>query len=115
MRAIATGLHALGVRSGDPVAILIRNRPEFHLADTAALHLGATPFSLYATEPLEQMLALMKDSGARVLITEEEFCERGSGGAERAGVGGRVGGAVATTSSTLRPRGALSPPSRSPA
>ena len=49
--AIATGLHALGVRAGDVVAILLRNRPAFNLADTAALHLGATPFSLYATEP----------------------------------------------------------------
>jgi long-subunit acyl-CoA synthetase (AMP-forming) len=82
VRAIATGLHGLGVRPGDPVGILLRNRPAFNLADTAALHLGATPFSLYATEPLEQMVALMQDSGARVLITEEEFSERGAAVAE---------------------------------
>ena len=81
VRAIATGLHALGVRAGDTVAILIPNRPEFHLADTAVLHLGATPFSIYATEPVEQMRALMVDSGARVLITANE---RGAAVAERA-------------------------------
>ena len=51
VRAIATGLHALGVRAGDRVALLLRNTPEFHLADAAVLHLGATPFSLYPTEP----------------------------------------------------------------
>jgi long-subunit acyl-CoA synthetase (AMP-forming) len=84
VQAIATGLHAVGVRPGDAVAILIRNRPAFNLADTAALHLGATPFSLYATEPQEQMVALMRDSGARVLITEEHFAERAAAVAERA-------------------------------
>ena len=72
VQAIATGLHALGVRAGDVVALLIPNRPEFNLADTAALHLGATPFSIYATEPIERMRALMQDSGARVLITDDE-------------------------------------------
>ena len=72
VKAIATGLHALGVRAGDVVAILIGNRPAFNLADTAALHLGATPFSIYATEPVERMRALMEVSGARVLITDDE-------------------------------------------
>ena len=26
---------------------MMTNRPEFHLVDTAALHLGAIPFSVY--------------------------------------------------------------------
>ena len=47
--AIATGLHALGVRRGDTVGIMLVNRPEFHLVDMAAIHLGATPFSIYNT------------------------------------------------------------------
>ena len=41
VRRLAAGLAALGVRHGDPVASLLANRPEFHLFDTAAMHLGA--------------------------------------------------------------------------
>src|SRR5215472_9656457 len=39
VRAIAGGLHALGVRRGDTVAFMLTNRPEFHLIDAAAMHL----------------------------------------------------------------------------
>jgi long-subunit acyl-CoA synthetase (AMP-forming) len=73
VRSIATGLHALGVRAGDPVALLLRNRPEFHMVDAAVLHLGATPFSLYHTEPVERLRALAEDSGVRVIVTETLF------------------------------------------
>jgi long-chain acyl-CoA synthetase len=70
VRRIAAGLHARGVKAGDRVALLLRNSPEFHLADTAVLHLGATPFSIYPTEPLEKMQALVEDAGAKLLISE---------------------------------------------
>lgn len=43
VEAIAGGLAALGVSRGDTVGIMLTNRPEFHLVDTAALHLGAIP------------------------------------------------------------------------
>jgi long-subunit acyl-CoA synthetase (AMP-forming) len=76
VRAVAGGLHALGVRDGQTVALLMRNRPAFNIADTAVLHLGGVPFSIYATEPAEQMLALILDSGAEVLVTEPEFLDR---------------------------------------
>src|SRR3954471_8130456 len=46
---LADGLRALGVRKGDSVALLLGNRPEFHLADLAAMMIGATPFSIYIT------------------------------------------------------------------
>ena len=39
-----------------PVASLLVNRPEFHLFDTAAMHLGAPGWSLYNTSALEQMV-----------------------------------------------------------
>jgi long-chain acyl-CoA synthetase len=73
VRAVATGLSALGVRPGQTVALLLRNRPAFNVVDTAVLHLGAVPFSIYHTEPIEQMLALVLDSGAEVLVTEPGF------------------------------------------
>src|SRR5213592_924142 len=43
VQAIATGLAARGVRPDDTVALMLVNRPEFHFADSAAMHLGATP------------------------------------------------------------------------
>ncbi|MCA1842726.1 MAG: AMP-binding protein, partial [Actinobacteria bacterium] len=49
VRRIAAGLAALGVRRGHTVALMMTNRPEFNLCDTAAMHLGATPFSVYNT------------------------------------------------------------------
>ena len=49
VRKIAAGLHALGLGHGDRLALMLVNRPEFHLLDAAAMHLGAIPFSLYNT------------------------------------------------------------------
>ena len=76
VRAVATGLSALGVRAGNTVALLLRNRPVFNVVDAAALHLGAVPFSIYHTEPVAEMLALVEDSGARVIVTEPRFLEK---------------------------------------
>src|SRR5687767_6715404 len=36
VRAVAAGLHGLGVRSGGTVALLLRNRPDLNIADTAS-------------------------------------------------------------------------------
>src|SRR6266576_3848467 len=47
--ALAGGLAELGVSKGDTVALMLSNRPEFHIADLAVMTLGATPFSLYQT------------------------------------------------------------------
>ena len=49
VRRIAGGLHELGLRRGDTMALMLTNRPEFHLLDAAAMHLGAVPFSIYNT------------------------------------------------------------------
>ena len=49
VREIAAGLAGLGVGYTDTVALMMTNRPEFHLVDTAAFHLGAVPFSIYNT------------------------------------------------------------------
>ena len=43
-RAFAASFAALGVKRGDTVGIMLTNRPEFHLVDAAALHLGAQEF-----------------------------------------------------------------------
>jgi long-chain acyl-CoA synthetase len=71
--AIAGGLAKLGVRRGDCVAIMLGNRPEFHLVDLAAVTLGATPFSIYTTYPAEEIRYLFEDSGCKVAIVEQAF------------------------------------------
>jgi len=73
---IAAGLAALGVRRGDTVALMLANRPEFHLADTAALHLGAVPFSVYNTSAAGQIRHVLADAGCRVAVCEEQFAAR---------------------------------------
>jgi long-chain acyl-CoA synthetase len=73
VRAIAAGLAGLGVRRSDCVAIMLVNRPEFHLVDTALLHLGATPFSVYNTSPSDQIEYLFGNAGNSVVVTERAF------------------------------------------
>src|SRR5204863_3566961 len=73
IRRIAAGLAGLGVRRGDAVAIMLVNRPEFHLVDTAVLHLGATPFSVYNTSTAEQIEFLFANAANSVVITERAF------------------------------------------
>jgi len=71
--AVAGGLASLGVGRGDRIAIMLANRPEFHIADLAVATLGATPFSIYVTYPAEEIEFLISDSGARVAIVEQAF------------------------------------------
>src|SRR3954451_16152809 len=66
--ALAGGLHRLGVRKGDTVAIMLGNRPEFAVADLAVMTLGATPFSLYQTLSPEQVQYVIADAGAHVAL-----------------------------------------------
>jgi long-subunit acyl-CoA synthetase (AMP-forming) len=73
--ALAGGLAALGVGRGDTVALLLANRPEFHIADLAAMTLGATPFSIYTTYPANEIEYLVGDAGSRVAIVEQAFLQ----------------------------------------
>jgi len=73
VRRIAGGLASFGVGRGDTVALMLSNRPEFNLVDTAALHLGAVPFSIYNTSAPEQIEYLFSNAGNRVAVTERAF------------------------------------------
>jgi long-chain acyl-CoA synthetase len=76
VRRLTAGLAALGVRPGDTVAIMLTNRPEFHIVDLAAMHLGALPFSIYNTSAPNQIEYLFSDAANRVVITERAFVDR---------------------------------------
>jgi long-subunit acyl-CoA synthetase (AMP-forming) len=71
--ALAGGLAKLGVSRGDTVAIMLSNRPEFHIADLAAVTIGATPFSIYTTYPAGEIEYLINDAGSKVAIIEQSF------------------------------------------
>ncbi|WP_410873164.1 AMP-dependent synthetase/ligase [Nocardia sp. A7] len=75
VKALAGGLAKLGVRHGDAVGIMLTNRPEFNLVDTAALHLGAVPFSVYNTSSTEQIAHVFANAGNKVVITEQAFLD----------------------------------------
>jgi long-chain acyl-CoA synthetase len=68
---VAGGLAKLGVGRGDTVAIMLGNRPEFHIVDLAAVLLGATPFSIYLTYPPAEIEYLLRDAGSKLAIVEE--------------------------------------------
>jgi long-subunit acyl-CoA synthetase (AMP-forming) len=70
---IAAGLAGLGVGPGDAVALMIGNRPEFHMVDMAAVLLRATPFSIYQTSPPNQIQYMLGHAEARVAIVERQY------------------------------------------
>jgi long-chain acyl-CoA synthetase len=79
VRRTAAGLAGLGLERGDAMGIMLTNRPEFHWFDSAALHLGAIPFSIYNTYAPEQIEYQLEDAGARIVVTEKAFADRISG------------------------------------
>jgi long-chain acyl-CoA synthetase len=75
VRQIAGALAAGGLRRGDVVALMLTNRPEHNLVDAAAMHLGATPFTIYATCPVDEVASLLDKSQARIVFTEPAFAD----------------------------------------
>lgn len=73
--SVAASLHALGVRRGDRVAVMLDNRPEFPLLWLALARLGAVlvPVNInYRELDGEHVLA---HSGARFAVAGEQFVE----------------------------------------
>ncbi len=75
VRRRAAGFAKLGVSRGDTVGFMLVNRPAFHLSDCAAMHLGATCFSVYNTSSPEQVEYVVRDAGNRVIVTEQAFLD----------------------------------------
>jgi long-chain acyl-CoA synthetase len=76
VRRTAAGLAGLGLERGATMGIMLTNRPEFHWFDAAALHLGATPFSIYNTYAPEQIEYQLRDAAASIVVTEKAFADR---------------------------------------
>ncbi|HKG45842.1 MAG TPA: long-chain fatty acid--CoA ligase [Pyrinomonadaceae bacterium] len=74
---IAAGLHAIGVRRGDRVALLSESRVEWTLTDAGAIFAGTIDVPIYATLTPPQVRYILNDSGACVLFlpNKEKFIE----------------------------------------
>ena len=72
VRLVAHALAALGVEPGDRVAIHSENRPEWLYADVGSVAIRAISVGLYSTNPPAEVAHILRDSGARVLIAEDQ-------------------------------------------
>ena len=73
VRRLATGLHALGVRRGDKVGLLMGNRPEWLLADFAITLLGGTMVAINTWATKRELAHVLKHSDTKFLITVDRF------------------------------------------
>lgn len=70
---IAGGLRKLGIGKADTVALMLVNRPEFHVVDFGVVLAGGTPFSIYQTYTAEQIQYLLEDAETKVVVTEQIY------------------------------------------
>ena len=71
IKLFSLGLRSLGVERGERLAVLSENRPEWAIADLAALAAGAVTVPIYPTLPPSQVLHILKDSGATAVVVSD--------------------------------------------
>jgi long-chain acyl-CoA synthetase len=74
---IAAGLHAIGIRRGDRIALLSESRVEWTLTDAGCIFGGVIDVPIYPTLTPPQVRYILRDSGASALFIEgpEKFYE----------------------------------------
>jgi long-chain acyl-CoA synthetase len=72
VREVGMGLGALGVEPGRAVAILSKNRPEWHIADIGAMGAGAVTVPIYTTSSPSQAAYIASHCDAVVVFVEDE-------------------------------------------
>ena len=70
VNAVAKGLIASGIASGDRVAVMSKTRYEWTLVDFALFTVGAVVVPIYETSSAEQVDWILSDSGARGIFAE---------------------------------------------
>ena len=70
VRHCALGLHGLGFRAGDVLAVLAFNREEWVVAELAAMSLGGVAVGIYVTSSPEQVQYVLAHSEARFVLVE---------------------------------------------
>ncbi|MFG2055862.1 AMP-dependent synthetase/ligase [Micromonospora sp. NPDC048930] len=69
-KAVAAGLHGLGVGLEDPVAILANTRLDWVIADFGIMCAGGATTTVYPTTEPEDATYIIADSGSKVLFAE---------------------------------------------
>jgi long-chain acyl-CoA synthetase len=72
----ATLVERYGITKGDRVAVSMRNYPEWIMTYAASLSIGAVAVCLNAWWTTDEMHYGLEDSGAKVLVADEERVER---------------------------------------
>jgi long-chain acyl-CoA synthetase len=72
VKFFSLGLRRLGLGPGDRMAILSENRPEWVMADFAALCRGALTVPIYTTLVPEQARYIIDDSDASIVVVSDE-------------------------------------------
>jgi long-chain acyl-CoA synthetase len=65
---ITLGLHQLGLRAGERVALLAESSPEWSITDYAILANAAINVPIYPTQSVDQVEYILRNSGARFLF-----------------------------------------------
>ncbi|GAA2700811.1 AMP-dependent synthetase/ligase [Micromonospora olivasterospora] len=81
-KAIAAGLHGLGIGQEDPVAILSSTRLDWVLADFGIMLAGGATTTVYPTTESADATYIVADSGSRVLFAENPVQAAKVAGAE---------------------------------
>ncbi|MCY3759416.1 MAG: long-chain fatty acid--CoA ligase [Acidobacteria bacterium] len=68
VEGLVAGLMNLGVETGDRIALLSENRPEWLVSDLAILSVGAINVPVYPTLPSNQIEGLLNDAGVKIII-----------------------------------------------
>jgi long-chain acyl-CoA synthetase len=72
VRAVAKGLIAAGIQSGDRIALISRTRYEWTLLDYAIWFAGAATVPVYETSSADQVEWILTDSAARAVFVETQ-------------------------------------------
>jgi acetyl-CoA synthetase len=75
---LANGLRSLGVRRGDRVGIYMGMIPELPIAMLACARIGAPHVVVFGGFSSDSLAERMRDSGAKVLITQDEGWRKGA-------------------------------------
>lgn len=71
LRSVSRHLVSLGVESGDRVSLINHNNVAWPVIDLGMQHAGAANVPIYPSSSPDQILYILKDSGARVVFVED--------------------------------------------
>jgi long-chain acyl-CoA synthetase len=72
VRAFSVGLMELGLKRGDKIAIIGRNKPRLYWAMCAAQAFGAVPVPIYADSVADEMAYVLEHAEATMAVAEDQ-------------------------------------------